>query len=101
MEENTKRRDRLSIMADILEIAQRGALKTQIMYKANLSFTQLNDYLDYLRNANLLTDCKTNGKEIYLATEKGVNFIKCYYELTDLVKIQTQKNGAKLPPRKF
>jgi predicted transcriptional regulator len=37
----TKRRDKLSIIAEILEIAKNGTLKTQIMYRANLSFAQL------------------------------------------------------------
>ena len=39
-------------MADILEIAKEGTLKTQIMYKANLSFTQLSDYLSFMLNNN-------------------------------------------------
>ena len=42
---SSKRRDRLYIIAEILEIAREGTLKTQVMYRANLSFTQLNDYL--------------------------------------------------------
>ena len=37
-----KRRDRLYILAEILAIAKNGYLKTQIMYRANLSFAQLN-----------------------------------------------------------
>jgi predicted transcriptional regulator len=35
----TKRRDKFYIMAYILQTAKDGALKTQIMYRNNLSFT--------------------------------------------------------------
>lgn len=40
----SKRRDKIDIIAEITNIAKDGALKTQIMYKANLSFSQLNIY---------------------------------------------------------
>ena len=49
-----KRRDKLYIIAEILEIAKEGILKTQIMYRANLSFTQLNEYLKFMLKINLL-----------------------------------------------
>ena len=58
-------------MADILEIAKEGTLKTQIMYKANLSFTQLNDYLKFMLYNNLITQTNHDGKEVYVITEKA------------------------------
>ena len=58
-------------MAKILEIAKEGTLKTQIMYKANLSFTQLNDYLSFMLNNSLIILTIDNGKEVYVVTEKG------------------------------
>ena len=41
-------RDRLCIMAKMLEIAKGGTLKTPIMYKANLNSAQLDEYLSLL-----------------------------------------------------
>jgi predicted transcriptional regulator len=35
-------------MMDILSIAAKGASKTRIMLKANLSFSQLNEYMSFL-----------------------------------------------------
>ena len=58
----SKRRDKLCIIAEILEIAKEGSLKTQIMYKANLSFTQLNDYLKYMLKTTLLKKFVIEGK---------------------------------------
>jgi predicted transcriptional regulator len=52
--DSSKRRDKLSIISEILEIAKEGTLKTQIMYKANLSFAQLNDYLKFMVKTSLL-----------------------------------------------
>jgi predicted transcriptional regulator len=62
------RRDKLSIIAEMLEIAKENVLKTQIMYKANLSFTQLNDYLKFILDNDLISRTKTERKEIYFAT---------------------------------
>lgn len=68
---------------EILELARGGALKTQIMYKANLSFTQLNNYLKFMSKTNLLDKIVKEGKEIYRATEKGLYFLQRYYEINE------------------
>jgi predicted transcriptional regulator len=97
---SSKRRDKLYIVAEILEIAKEGVLKTQIMYRANLSFTQLNDYLGFMLKNELLYKNLSSGKEVYRATEKGVNFLQRYHEITGLLKAETEncKNGIKIPP---
>ncbi len=95
-----KRRDRLYIIAEILEIAKDGTLKTQIMYRANLSFTQLNDYLRFMLRINLLNKIVENDKEIYKATGKGIDFLQRYREITELLKGEgdNYKNNVKIPP---
>jgi predicted transcriptional regulator len=97
---SSKRRDKLYIISEILEIAKDGVLKTQIMYRANLSFTQLNDYLKFMLRINLIEKNVENGKEVYKATEKGMNFLQRYREITELLKKENAnpKNGVKIPP---
>jgi len=96
----SKRRDKLSIIAEILEIAKAGTLKTQIMYKANLSFAQLNDYLKFMLKTSLLKQFVVKGKDVYEATEKGVDFLQRHFELTELLKEnENGKNGVKIPPQ--
>jgi len=97
---SAKRRDKLFIIAEILEIARDGSLKTQIMYRANLSFTQLNDYLRFMLKGNLLDKISMNEKEIYRASDKGIEFLMRYREITELLKDATEtcKNGVKIPP---
>ena len=98
--EASRRRDKLSIIAEILEIAKSETLKTQIMYKANLSFAQLNDYLKFMLKANLLKKFRANGKNVYMASEKGIDFLQRHSELTELLKEKVKsKNGVRIPPQ--
>lgn len=91
-----KRRDRLYIIAEILDIAKDGTLKTQIMYKANLSFSQLNEYLKFLIDLKLLELQEINGKTVYKTTEKGLRYLDSYKEILQLLK-NTKNNIKKLP----
>jgi len=79
------------LIAEILETAQESALKTQIMYRANLSFTQLNDYLGFMLKNELLEKILINDREVYKATKKGLDFLQRYREIMQLVKAE-QKN---------
>jgi predicted transcriptional regulator len=100
VETTTKRRDKLCIIAEILEIAKDGTLKTQIMYRANLSFAQLNDYLKFMLKLKLIQKLTEQGKEVYVATAKGLDFLQRQCELTELLKTDEEKprNGVKTPP---
>ena len=58
---NNGRLDQLAIIADILQITKENTLKTQIMYKANLSYTQLNTYLGVLIKNDLIIQTNNAG----------------------------------------
>jgi len=88
-----KRRGRLHIMGEILEIARDDSLKTQIMYGANLSFAQLNKYLNFLLEVGLLKKTEENGKIVYMTTRKGVRFLQNYYEIRDLLRVKSENSG--------
>src|SRR4030042_2128384 len=97
----SKRRDKLYIVAEILEIAKGGTLKTQVMYRANLSFTQLNDYLEFMLKISLLEKVEVNDKAIYRATEQGLDFLQRYREINELLRTEEEnkrKNHVKIPP---
>lgn len=77
-------RTRVEILASILNVASNGALKTHIMYKANLSHRQLQKYLAFLEERGLLarlTD-EEMGSRMYGVTEKGFDFLKEYCRLS-------------------
>jgi predicted transcriptional regulator len=86
-------------MADILEIAREGALKTQIMYKANLSFTQLSNYTALLLEKNLITPTVYDGREGYVVTPQGLNFLQKYRELIRMIEIIGNNKKAALSSR--
>jgi predicted transcriptional regulator len=69
-----KNRDRLSIIAAILEATNSGVSKTHIMFTANLSFSLLEKYLDVVVSAGFVRvkACK------YELTEHGREYLKQY-----------------------
>jgi predicted transcriptional regulator len=71
-------RDHLAIIADILEVANQGAKKTQIMYQANLSYKVLQKYLLEMSDATLIE--YNNENQNYLVTPKGTTFLQTYHE---------------------
>jgi predicted transcriptional regulator len=90
-----KRRDKLVIMAEIIEIAKKGASKTHIMFKASLSFSQLNEYIMLLEETGLLEKTANDGKNLYVATEKGLGFMEKQCQLIKLVNESVSKNHVK------
>lgn len=78
-----KYRNRLQIVADILSVIQGSAKKTQIMYRANLSFKLSNQYLSDILDAGLVN---FDGVNLYVLTPKGEEFIRRYEEYTMRLK---------------
>ncbi|HZD36351.1 MAG TPA: winged helix-turn-helix domain-containing protein [Nitrososphaeraceae archaeon] len=79
-----KYRSRTEIVAMILEAANgRGATKTKILYKAFLSFAQLQEYLTMLRDNRLIE--YEGGQRTYRTTEKGVHLLHIYNKMYELV----------------
>ena len=80
-----KRRDKIAIIAEVLEVARPGALKTQILYRVGLSFAQLTHYLRLLMSANLIKKTAQGKKEIYNTTPKGLEFLRKQQEIMNLL----------------
>jgi predicted transcriptional regulator len=81
-----RRRSRLSILAEVLDVAKRGAIKTRIMYGASLSFAQLSEYLSFLLDANLLEIVESPNRTLYKTTNKGLLYLQSYMEIEELLK---------------
>lgn len=72
MSERTfERRGRHDIIMQILKTATKGAKKTHIMNKANLSFYQVKRYLSHLKKAGFVTE----ESGIWKTTRKGFHVI--------------------------
>ena len=78
-EEDVKRRDRHDIIVEILKTAIEGRIKTHIMYKAKLSYAQLNEYLPHLVQNGFLENTTVRGKKyqkrVFKTTMKGLRLI--------------------------
>lgn len=70
-----KNRHRLEIVRDMLSVASVKAKKTRIMYRANLSFRQMEKYLKSLLESGLV-ECDDDS--FYVTTGKGKEFLQMY-----------------------
>lgn len=69
-------RQRIDIIADILEVVSLDAKKTQIMFQANLSYKALNKYLSIILEASLIIF--EEEQRCYKLTNKGHAFLNAY-----------------------
>ena len=80
MKDAERRRDRHDIVAEILKTSVNGKIKTHIMYRAKLSYSQINEYLPMLVEKGFLENAKvTRGRQttaVYRTTSKGLLFIE-------------------------
>lgn len=74
----------------ILESTRTGSTKTKIMYKAYLSYSQVQEYLKFLQESDLLSYEK--GTQLYRPTEKGLKFLNLSNELNEMAILTTSKN---------
>jgi len=87
-----KYRSRTDIISEILKIASSGASKTRIMYGAYLSYDQLKDYLHVMLENGLLERKATQ----YRATKKGLDFLKGYDRLGQMLELEPAKRAKNL-----
>ena len=74
------RRSELDIITEILDLSKEGTKKTDIIYKGNLSYTQIQSYLPFLIDKDILEECmiKKKGRNCryYRTTPKGLIFLE-------------------------
>lgn len=85
-----QKREHFRIISNILSFTFNGSLKTHIMLKVNLSYAQLQNYIPMLVRLKLLEVSTSQKAIVYRTTEKGMNFLRRFNELDDLLK-----NGAR------
>lgn len=72
------KRDRLEIINDILVSIQGkgGKIKpTHLLYKSNLSYVKMKEYLDELMKNNMVFMEEEGKNKFYLITDKGHQFV--------------------------
>ncbi len=96
-DDEIKRRDRHDIVVEILKTAVEGKIKTHIMYKAKLSYAQLNEYLPLLIEKGFLENTsirhKRALKRVYKTTQKGVAFLEHFNSIKKLWSYPTNSSA--------
>lgn len=80
------KRNREEIISQILSVCMDGAIKTRVVYQANLNFKTVEPYLDLLVKNNLL-EVQHGKKKLYETTRKGENLLKAMDNVNRLVGI--------------
>ena len=70
-----RRRSSIEVIADMLRLGEAG--KTEIMYSANMSYFQLQKYLNFLLRLGLITKVKLGNPSVtYRVTRKGLKLLR-------------------------
>lgn len=80
-----KYRSGMDIAAATLGAMESGANKTRTMQRAMLSFPQLKEYLQILKEAGTIEMRGREGRTIYFASERVRIFLKVYIEIDKMV----------------
>ena len=85
----SNRRSSIEVIADMLRLGEAG--KTEIMYSANMSYAQLQKYLEFLLELKLI-DKVTVGNPIvtYRVTEKGLKLLRSIDSILETLEIRTE-----------
>jgi predicted transcriptional regulator len=92
-------RDKVAIVAEILEMACDGVQKTSVMYKVGLSSLMLNRYMGLMMNAKLVDMALLNSKVVLKATDRGKEFLRHCHEIIDL--LETEDENMQKPYRRI
>lgn len=77
------KRDRLEIIAAILDLCLKPRSKTRVMYGTNLSWKMLQQYLSHIESQGLLEFNNKSTK--YVTTSRGRSFLEKWKELQELM----------------
>jgi predicted transcriptional regulator len=85
------RRSNIEIIADMLRVGENGAGKTEIMYSANMSYSQLQKYLAFLLGSGLINRVDIGNPVVtYHVTDKGRVLLK---SIDNIMEVLEFSNG--------
>ena len=82
-----RRRSSIQIIADMLRVGENGAGKTEIMYTANMSYSQIQRYLDYLMGQGFINRVDMDNTMVaYRVTDSGFKLLKAIDTLMEMLE---------------
>jgi predicted transcriptional regulator len=87
-----RRRSNIEIIADMLRVGENGAGKTEIMYTANMSYHQIQKYLNYLVNQGFIHKVNVDNSMVaYRVTDSGFRLLKAIDTLMSMLEPATRE----------
>ena len=81
-------RTSMQIVADLLDATQQsgqeGIKTTSLLTKANLSHSRLSKFLENLTGAGLINKIEFDGKNTFVITQKGRQYLESYEKFSNL-----------------
>lgn len=68
-----------AIIADIMREGLSGNLQTHIMYRTNLSYSQMKNYLNWVQSSGLMI--RKDDDDLWVTTEKGREYLGLFDSL--------------------
>jgi len=83
-----KRRSNIEIIAEMLKVGENGAGKIELMYTVNMSYAQLQKYLKFLLNNELIHKVEVGNPCVrYHVTRKGTDLLKSIETVMNLLNM--------------
>ena len=90
----SRRRSNIEIIADMLKVGENGAGKTEIMYSANMSYTQIQKYLGFLLSHEFISKVEVGNPVVtYQVTDKGLRLLRNIDGIMEVLEFR-DGNGA-------
>ena len=81
-----QRRSNIEIIADMLRVGESGAGKTEIMYSANMSYSQIQKYLGYLTAQGFIDKMKMGNPSVtYQVTDSGLKLLQLISSIKEML----------------
>ena len=81
-----RRRSDIEIIADMLKVGENGAGKTEIMYSANMSYSQIQKYLGYLTAQGFIDKMKMGNPSVtYHITDSGLKLLQLISNIKEML----------------
>ena len=82
-----RRRSSIEVIADMLRLGEAG--KTEIMYSANMSYFQLQKYLNFLLQLGLIYKVTVGNPSItYRVTRKGLRLLRNIDSILEVLELK-------------
>ena len=81
-----RRRSDIEIIADMLKVGENGAGKTEIMYSANMSYSQIQKYLGYLIAQGFIDKMEMGNPSVtYRVTDNGLKLLQSINSIREML----------------